>query len=117
MTRTSDKEISKRIREAREAVTERRITMLNPVAIASDALELGYLVEEESESVLSRLLNVISPAHYVGTRPPPRSYEQPIKDLELFAFEVNSPRFNCSVYFKFTMHTKMFRLVSLHRSR
>jgi hypothetical protein len=40
MTRPSDKEIIKRIREAREAVAERRITILNQVAIASDALEI-----------------------------------------------------------------------------
>jgi hypothetical protein len=40
MKRPSDKEIYKRIREAKEAVAEGRITLLNQVAIAYDALEL-----------------------------------------------------------------------------
>jgi len=117
MKRPSDKEIIKRIKEAQEAVAEGRIAILNQIAIASDALELGYLIDGELESVLSEVLRVVSPAHYVGSRPPQRSYEQIIKDLELFAFEVNSPRFNCSVYFKFTIHARVLWLVSLHKSR
>jgi hypothetical protein len=117
MKRPSDKEIIKRIREAQKAVAEGRIGILNQEAIASDALELGYLVKEEMDSVLSELLDLISPAHYVGTRPPQRSYERTIKDLELFAFEVNNSRFNCSIYFKFAMSTRIIWLVSLHKSR
>ena len=117
MKRPSDKEIIKRIKEAQEAVAEGRIAILNQVAVASDALELGYLIDEELESVLFELLDLISPAHYVGTRPPQRSYEQNIKDLELFAFEVNNSRFNCPIYFKFAMSTGVLWLVSLHKSR
>ncbi|MBA4395182.1 MAG: hypothetical protein C0407_16655 [Desulfobacca sp.] len=117
MQRPSEKEIFKRIKEAREAVAKGRIAILNQVAIASDALELGYLVGEELESLLSELLDMISPAHYVGTRPPQRSYERTIKDLELFAFEVISPQFDCLIYFKFALHTGVLWLVSLHKSR
>jgi hypothetical protein len=117
MKRPSDKEISKRIKEAREAAAEGRIALLNQEAIASDALELGYLAEEELESVLSELLDLISPVHYTGARPPQRSYEQIIKDLELFAFDVISPRFNCSIYLKFVLSTEVLWLVSLHKSR
>ena len=95
MKRPSNKEIINRIRESREVVAKGRIAILNQEAIASDALELGYLVTEELGSVLSELLESISPAHYVGTRPPQRSYEKTIKDLELFAFEVTIPRFKC----------------------
>jgi hypothetical protein len=117
MKRPSDKEIIKRIKEAQEAVAEERIGILNQEATASDALELGYLVKEELESVLSELLESISPAHYVGTRPPQRSYEQTIKDLELFAFEVTIPRFKCPIYFKFALRTGELWLISLHKSR
>jgi hypothetical protein len=117
MIRPSDKEIIKRIKEAQETVAKGQIAIINQEAIASDALELGYLVKEELESVLSELLDLISPAHYVGTRPPQRSYEQTIKDLELFAFEVISPRFKCPIYFKFASSTGVLWLVSLHKSR
>jgi hypothetical protein len=117
MKRPSDKEVFKRIKEAREAVAEGRIAILNQGAIASDALELGYLIEEELESLLSELLDMISPTHYVGTRPPQKSYEQNIKDLELFAFEVISSHFECPIYFKFALSTGVLWLVSLHKSR
>jgi hypothetical protein len=117
MKRPSNKEIINRIREAREVVAKGRIAILNQEAIASDALELGYLVKEELESVLSELMDLISPGHYVGTRPPQRSYERTIKDLELFAFEAISPRFKCPIYFKFASTAGVLWLVSLHKSR
>ncbi len=117
MKRPSEKEIFKRIKEALEAVAEVRIVILNQEATASDALELGYLVREELASVLSELLGLISPGHYVGTRPPQRSYERTIKDLELFAFELISPHFDYPIYFKFALNTGVLWLVSLHKSR
>ena len=117
MKRPSDKEIIKRIREAQEAVAKGRLAILNQEVMAADALELAYLVKGELESVLSELLDLISPAHYVGTRPPQRSYEQAIKDLELFAFEVISPRFKSPIYFKFASSIGILWLVSLHKSR
>ncbi len=117
MQRPSEKEIFKRIKEAQEAVAKGRIVILNQVAIASDALELGYLVEDELEFLLSELLDMISPTHYAGTRPPQRSYEKNIKNLELFAFELISPHFDYPIYFKFALNTGVFWLVSLHKSR
>ncbi len=117
MIRPSDKEIIKRIKEARETVAKGQTAILNQEAVASDALELGYLVQEELESVFSELLELITPANYVGTRPPQRSYEQIIKEMELFAFEVVSPRFKCPIYFKFASSPGILWLVSLHKSR
>jgi hypothetical protein len=117
MKRPSDKEINKRIKEAREAVSEGRIAILNQGALASDALELGFLVREELAVVLSELLDLTSPGHYVGTRPPQRSYERTIKDLELFAFEIISLRFKHPIYFKFALSTGVLWLVPLHKSR
>jgi hypothetical protein len=75
MKRPSNREIFKRIKEARQAVAEGRIAILNQGGIASEALELGYLVEEELRTLLSELLDMISPTHYVGTRPPPSREE------------------------------------------
>jgi hypothetical protein len=117
MKRPSEKEIDKRIREAKQALAEGRIALLNPQAIAADALELGYILGEELEALLSDLLDLIEPAQYVGTRPPQRSYEQTIKGLELFAFELNSPQLRCTVYFKFALSFGVLWLVSLHKSK
>jgi len=82
-----------------------------------DALDLGYLIESELRSVLIATLDEASPAHYVGGRPPQRSYEQKIKDLELFAFELESNRFQCRIYLKFALTGNVLWLVSLHQTR
>ena len=75
--RPSYKELFKKIREVREAVADGRIIILNQDVIACDALEPGYLIEEDLVSVLSGLLDEISPE---------KSYKKKIKDLDLFAF-------------------------------
>lgn len=117
MQRPSHKELFKKIREAREAVGDGRITILTQNVIACDALELGYLIEEDLVSVLSGLLDEISPENYVGKRPPDKSYEEEIKDLDLFAFKVESSCFRCRVYLKFALTGGDLWLVSLHQDR
>ena len=117
MQRPSYKELFNKIKEAKKAVAEKRIILLNQNVIACDALELGYLIEEDLVNVLSELLNEILPENYVGKRPPQKSYEQDIKDLDLFAFKLDSTRFGCKVYLKFTLGGDDFWLVSLHRDR
>jgi hypothetical protein len=115
--RSTQKELFKKIREARSAVVEGRIAIIRQEAFAIDALELGYVVESELHEVLTQLLDETRPAHYAGGRPPQRSYEQEIKDLELFAFEVESKRFQCRIYLKFALACNLLWLVSLHESR
>ncbi|MDY6987627.1 MAG: hypothetical protein SWQ30_06160 [Thermodesulfobacteriota bacterium] len=117
MKRPSNKELSKKIREARDAAGKGQIAILNQVVISCDALELGSLVEEDLVSVLSGLLDDISPENYVGKRPPEKSYEEEIKDLDLFAFKVQSSWFRCRVYLKFTLTGGDLWLVSLHQDR
>ena len=75
MQRPSYKEVFNKIKEAKKAVAEKRIIILNQDVIACDALELGYLIEEDLVNVFSELLNEISPENYVGKRPPQKSYE------------------------------------------
>jgi CRISPR/Cas system endoribonuclease Cas6 (RAMP superfamily) len=41
MDRPSYKEINRKIKQAKEAVSENHFSILNPVIIAADALELG----------------------------------------------------------------------------
>ena len=117
MQRPSHKELFKKIREARNAVEEGQVGILNPDVIACDALDLGYLIEEDLVSVLSGLLDEILPENYVGKRPPEKSYQEDIKDLDLFAFKVESSLFRCRVYLKFTLTGGHLWLVSLHQDR
>ncbi len=99
---------------ALEAVHENRISLIEPQVIVADAMELGYSIRHELQSVLIELLNHTGADHYVGYRPPEKSYERKIRNLELWAFSVVSPRFDMQVYHKFSLKNDWFFLVSLH---
>ena len=117
MNRPSPKELFGKLRLAKQAVREERVALLNQLSLAADAIELDYSIDFELDTVLVGLLDELTPAHYTGSRPPQRSYEQDIQGLELFAFTVESQRFKCRVYLKFALDGDMFWLVSLHQDR
>lgn len=117
MNRPSHKELYGKLRSARQMVKEGRVALLNQIALAADAIELGYVIDSELDDVLTELLRATAPNHYTGSRPPQRSYEQDIQGLDLFAFTVDSDRFKCRVYFKFALENENFWLVSLHQNR
>lgn len=117
MNRPSPKELYGKLRVARQAVEKGRVALLNQLSLAADAIELDYDIGLELGEVLMELLETATLADYTGSRPPQRSYEQDIKDLELFAFTVGSRRFKCRVYFKFALEEETFWLVSLHQDR
>lgn len=116
MNRPSHKELSGKLRTALEAVQSDQIQLVEPVVIVADAIELEYALTE-LQAVLLDLLTCAGPDHYTGNRPPARSYETSIRDLELWAFTVSIPRFEMPVYFKFTVKNGWFYLVSLHVDR
>ena len=117
MSRPSHKELFKKLREARNAVSDGRIAFLNQVSITADAIELGYDIGLEIAGVLEELFETASPSDYTGLHPPQRSYEQNILGVELFAFTVSSRRFRCRVYLKFALVEDVLWLVSLHHDR
>ena len=116
MNRPSHKEISRKLTLAKEAVSENRISILNPVSVATDTLELGLNLRNIS-NILSDLLEEIEPDDYAGQYPPQRSYEDEIKHCELLAFRWLSKKLGCRVYFKFTLKETRLWLVSLHEDR
>jgi len=117
MQRPSHKELYNKIREARKAVASESVLLIEQDAIAQDAIDLEYDIGDDLFDVLSELLDETSPKHYAGTRPPQRSYEREIEGLELFAFVVESSRFKCRIYYKFTLAEGAFWLLSLHQDR
>jgi len=76
MERPSHKEISKKLRLAKELITQGNISLINPTAIVYDALELGYVVEAELQELLLGLIKNTTHKDYVGYRPPQRSYKK-----------------------------------------
>lgn len=116
MKRPSHKELNNKILLAKEAVSEESVSILNPIVIAIDALNLGYLVEEINK-VLLEILNELRPNYYAGSHPPQRSYEAKIEGSELFAFRWISGRFGCRIYFKFALKQLHLWVVSLHEDR
>jgi len=116
MIRPTHREILHKITQAGEAVARGKIAIINPVAIAADALELAYEMAELA-AVLSELLVQVKPGDYVGASPPQPSYEEEIFQSDLYAFICSCSRFGCDVYFKFSLKNDTLWLVSLHRER
>jgi hypothetical protein len=116
MDRPSHKEIDRKIKQAKEAVLENRLSLIDAASIAADALELGYMVSEISD-ILVDLLTEITPKEYVGKSPPQRSYEEKILQCELFPFKWVSKRLGCAVYMKFAFKDEQLWLVSFHEDR
>ena len=116
MGRPSHREIYAKIKQAKEAVSQNRISILNPMSVAADALELGINIRGIS-SILVDLLKEITPKDYAGQYPPQRSYEDEIRDCELLAFRWLSKKLGCRVYLKFTIKGSRMWLVSFHEDR
>lgn len=116
MDRPSFRELDRKLSQAKASVSQNKILTINPAALAADAFDLGYLMSE-SAGVLSEILEEITPQDYIGRRPPEKSYEDEIKDLDLFAFRWNSIRFGCEAYLKFTINRNVLYIVSLHQHR
>jgi hypothetical protein len=116
MGRPTHKEINRKIKQAKDAVSDNQFSILNPFIIATDALELGVNLQNILY-ILTDLLEEIIPSHYVGQHPPQRSYEDEIEGCELLAFRWLSKTLGCKVYLKFTIKGNRMWLVSLHEDR
>lgn len=113
-SRPSFKELSNKIRQAKSAVIERKVLILDHEVILADSCALQFEIGEIHE-VLSEVLHEISPEDYAGTHPPQRSYEKEILDQDLYAFHCWSKHFGCRVYLKFALNQDRLWLISLHR--
>lgn len=115
--RPSHKEISGKINKAIKCIQDGLIRIINREAIISEALELGYLFEDEFSEILIELLENTKPEDYIGTRPPQKSYDSEITGLDLFAFVVESKILEELIYYKFSVRNDICYVVSLHKNR
>jgi len=117
MKRPTHKELSKKIKQATNAVENGNILLLNMPSLVSDADELGYVIEDDLASLLIELLQKSSLDNYAGGRPPQKSYQQEIQGSDLFAFVIEETTLEKSVYFKFSIVGEMLYVISLHRDK
>jgi hypothetical protein len=114
--RPSYRELNRKLEEARQVASARRVRFVDPDAIYADLLELDFLIDDLQEA-LPKILQEMSPKEYLGQSPPQRSYEKPILDSELYAFGWDSRVFGCPMYLKFSIRGGYLWIVSLHRDR
>jgi hypothetical protein len=88
MSRPFHIEINNKIRQARKAASENRISILSSLSTAADALALGFGIEDISH-VLLDILKEITPNDYARYYHPQRSYEEGILQCELFSYPMD----------------------------
>ena len=117
MIRPSPRELYNKIRAARDAAAENRVALLNQSVMACDAIDLDYIIDPDLLMLLPDLLSDVNPSDYAGVYPPQRSYEPEIAGLALFAFELQTSRFNRPIYIKFAYTDETLWVVSFHPNR
>lgn len=119
--RPTDRDIQKKISDARTAIKEGRCQFGSQKHLAADLAELGvdranqlwpllqtFLAEIEQEGPISC---------YRGGRPPQRAYEPELKNLELWAYSWTSHCMGQEMYLKFAFKKGHYIHVDCHESR
>lgn len=121
MRRPSGKELNKKLNEALSAVLSGSCQFPLTKHLVSDLEDLEVEDESELMRLVAESLREIMAAGaercYAGTRPPMRSYESEIKDLELWPFAWSSTVFGRCMYLKFALKRGIFLYVDCHEDR
>ena len=115
--RPSNREIDKRIEEAKVCLCNEKGFFANPAKVVGELSELDIDDAAEVWQLIKELLEEIEPDDYAGTRPPQKSYEKMINNRELFAFSWKSEKLGKEMYIKFALKEGLYYYVSLHESR
>lgn len=115
--RPSDRELSKKISEAKKALKVSPGIFANISKAVGELNDLDIGDSNEIWKLIDELLEEITPSDYMGTRPPQKSYEKTIMGVELLAFSWASNRLQKQMYIKFALKNERYYYVSLHRSK
>lgn len=115
--RPSDRELIKRISEAKKFLKDRQGLFANLSKAVGELNNLNIGDANEIWSLIRELLQEISPKDYRGVRPPQKSYEKVIEGHELLAFSWWSSKLAKEMYIKFVLKNERYYYVSLHPSR
>jgi hypothetical protein len=116
-SRPSDRELLKRISEAKEYLKNQRGLFANLSKAVSELNDLNICDSNEIWQLIQQLLEEITPQEYKGTRPPQKSYEKAIAGHELMAFSWCSEKLGKKMYIKFALKNERYYYVSLHACR
>lgn len=117
VNRPSAKEIDKRLKEAKEALRNRRTIFANPAKVVGELADLEIGDSDETWELISKLIDELQLTDYAGGHPPQKSYESSIAECELWAFSWMSPSLKKQMYLKFSIKEGIFYYVSLHESK
>lgn len=115
--RPSDRELNKRLIEAKNFLRDRPGAFANPSKAVGELNDLNIGDSHEVWSLIRELLEELTPEDYKGARPPQKSYEKAIAGLELLAFSWWSTKCAKQMYIKFVLKDERYYYVSLHQSR
>lgn len=115
--RPSDRELTKRLNEAKEFLKNRHGLFANPSKAMGELNDLDIGDTNDVWQLIRELLEEITSKDYKGPRPPQKSYEKAIAGLELLAFSWWSLKCGKQMYIKFVLKDERYYYVSLHQSR
>jgi hypothetical protein len=115
--RPSDRELTKRLNEAKEFLKNRHGVFANPSKAVGELNDLDIGDANDVWLLIRELLEEITSKDYRGSRPPQKSYEKAIAGLELLAFSWWSSKCTKQMYIKFVLKDERYYYVSLHQSR
>lgn len=105
--RPSNHEIIKKIQDALEGIKAHRCKIPLTKHWSDDLAALEISTEKEMWQILPILLSEIQEADpltcYVGGSPPQRSYDEEMKDLELWPYRWRSAYLNKTMFLKFSL--------------
>lgn len=84
--RPSDRELDKRLNEAKKFLKNRDGAFANPSKVVGELNDLDIGDANDIWPLIRELIEEITPKDYRGSRPPQKSYEKAIIGLELLAF-------------------------------
>ena len=115
--RPSDRELTKRLNEAKKFLKNRYGLFANQSKAVGELNDLDIGETDDVWLLIRELLDEITPKDYKGSRPPQKSYEKAIAGLELLAFSWWSLKYAKQMYIKFVLKDGRYYYVSLHQSR
>jgi len=117
LKRPTDKELCKRITEAKECLNKKKGLFANPAKTVAELNQLDIGHANEVWELIKTLLSEISSKDYKGAKPPQKSYEKATIGHELLAFSWWSSKMAKQMYMKFVLKNERFYYVSLHECR
>lgn len=116
-SRPNNKEIINKLKEISSLIRSGRRRVLKPLSFQSQLRSLDLTAAEMWDVILEIIPEIKPLEHYKGGRPPQRSYEDDIKDIELWAYSWTSVKFNNQeIYLKFAIQDGVVWIVSFHYS-